>query len=331
MELDLPAGYTSRPFRGPDDFVPMTRALAAVRRHAGDNELPTPEIIAVTYASFSPADCVPTRDVALMLDPDGEVVGYARAAREAYENGDVTWLCFPVVHPDHLDEALFAATVRSLERHLGEVALEGDRPQWYASVAPHPGPDLPATGRAAWLESMGYTAVQYGAALVRPHLDDIPDLALPDGLELRPVRPEHLREIWEVHQEAFRGQWDFREPTEEDYRRFLDDPLNDTTLWKIAWDERGVVGQVKSFINADENDSEGRRRGYTEFISTRADWRNRGIAAALLCASLRELRDRGMTEAALGADVNNPSAFLLYQRLGFEVRLIEAFYRRPID
>lgn len=61
-----------------------------------------------------------------------------------------------------------------------------------------------------------------------------------------------------------------------------------------------------------------------------SDWRGRGVAAALLCASLRELRDRGLSEAALGADVDNPSAFGLYQRLGFVVTTYEAVYRKAI-
>jgi mycothiol synthase len=32
--------------------------------------------------------------------------------------------------------------------------------------------------------------------MVRPNLDDIPDFALPDGLEIRPVTTDHYRAIW---------------------------------------------------------------------------------------------------------------------------------------
>ena len=309
----------------------MTRVLAAVRTATIDGEMPTVEGLDVAYASFRDDECVPARDVALILTDAGVVVGYARTARELH--GDpphAHWLCFPIIDPAHRHEPLYTAAIRSMERHRTTVPLAVPPPDRYLAFSPHPGPGRPAAGSAAWLEAMGYEAFQFGAVLVRPNLDAIPDLALPDGLEIRPVEPAHLREIWDVHQEAFRGQWDFEEPTELDYQQFLDDPLTDTSLWKIAWDERGVVGQVKSFVNHEENAVRGRRRGYTEYISTRADWRNRGVAAALLCASLRELRDRGMTEAALGADVNNPSAFLLYQRLGFEVTAYEAVYAKPI-
>ena len=93
-----------------------------------------------------------------------------------------------------------------------------------------------------------------------------------------------------------------------------------------------VVGQVKAFINTEENAARGYRRGYTENISTHRDWRNRGIAGALLAMSLRELRERGLTEAALGVDTNNPGgAFELYTSLGFELRSYEAVYTRSLD
>jgi ribosomal protein S18 acetylase RimI-like enzyme len=167
---------------------------------------------------------------------------------------------------------------------------------------------------------------------VRPHLDDIAEKRLPAGVEVRPVTPELVRPVLEAHFEAFRGEWDFREPTEADYAEFEHDPYLDLSLWRVAWAGDTVVGQVKSYINTDENTERGYLRGYTENISTHHDWRNRGIAGALLAMSLHALRDRGMTEAALGVDTNNPGgAFQLYTGLGFELQSYEAIYTRPID
>jgi len=202
----------------------------------------------------------------------------------------------------------------------------------FRAYAPHPGPGLAATREAAWLEAAGYAAVRFTASLVRPDLENIPDLPLPAGVEMRPVAPEMVRPILEAHHENFRGDWDFTEATEEDFRRMLDDPLRDETLWKIAWSGATVVGQVKSFINAEENTEMGYLRGYTEYISTHIDWRNKGIAGSLLAASLLELKARGMTEAALGADTDNPGgAFQLYTKMGFELRSYEAAYAKPLS
>jgi hypothetical protein len=95
--------------------------------------------------------------------------------------------------------------------------------------------------------------VRFFAALVRSDLENIPDLSLPDGVEIRAVTLEMLRPIFDAHWENFRGDWDFKEAEDEDFQRFLDDPLRDETMWKIAWARDTVVGQVKSYINAQEN------------------------------------------------------------------------------
>ncbi len=330
MDVTLTDGYIARPYRGREDHQMMADVLGAVRRATSDNEVPNAEQFDNTYGKFLADDCVPTRDAVLVFTAEGEPVGYGRTMREVHEAGDVNWTCFPVLHPDHADEALFTPLMESMQRHLHTLGLGDPTPRWYLTFSAHPGPGFSAAGPSAWLEAMGYQPFQFGATLVRPHLDDIPDLPLPDGVEIRPVQPQHLRQIWDVHEEAFRGQWDFHGPAEVEFQQFIDDPLRDESLWKIAWAGDDVVGQVKSYISAHENSVVGRQRGYTEYISTRAGWRGRGIAGSLLCASLRELRSRGMTEAALGADVDNPSAFELYQRLGFQVPAFEAVYRRPI-
>jgi ribosomal protein S18 acetylase RimI-like enzyme len=154
---------------------------------------------------------------------------------------------------------------------------------------------------------------------------------LPDGVELRDVQPEQLRAIFDAHWEAFRDEWDFREQSEADWVEFIDHPYRDTTLWKVAWAGDTVVGQVKPYINDEENAARGVLRGYTEDISVHRDWRNRGIAGTLLAWSLQELRDRRMAEAALGVDTNNPGgAFQLYTSLGFELVAYEAVYAKPI-
>jgi ribosomal protein S18 acetylase RimI-like enzyme len=47
--------------------------------------------------------------------------------------------------------------------------------------------------------------------------------------------------------------------------------------------------------------------------------------------SLHELKERGMTEAALGVNTNNPGgAFQLYSGLGFELQSYEVAYTKAI-
>jgi mycothiol synthase len=324
--FDLPAPYTARRYRGREDHPAMVAVLARYREHVGDQELPTVEAMDQSYSRLQ--GCEPDTDVAL-VERAGEVVAYARTFFEDLEGGR-DCIVFCPVDPAHLTEALFGALLAGQEAHLAPRALEAATAR-YRGWARHPGPGLAADGEAAWFESAGYVATEWEATLVRPHLDGIPDRPLPEGVEVRPVTPEQVRPIVEAHLEAFRGEWDFHEPTEEDVLDIVDSPWCDESLWQVAWVGDTVVGQVKPFVNAAENAERGRLRGYTEYISTHRDWRNRGIAGALLARSLQALRDRGMTEAALGVDTNNPGgAFHLYTSLGFELRVYEAVYTRPV-
>ena len=76
----------------------------------------------------------------------------------------------------------------------------------------------------------------------------------------------------------------------------------------------------------------GLRRGWLDNVFTRRAWRRRGLAAALIARSLRLLRDRGMTSAALGVDADNPTgALALYEASGFQIHDRFAAWRKPMD
>ena len=49
---------------------------------------------------------------------------------------------------------------------------------------------------------------------------------------------------------------------------------------------------MKSYVDTAQNEEYGRKRGYTEAISTSRRWRRRGVAKALIVESIRELAAR---------------------------------------
>ena len=189
-------------------------------------------------------------------------------------------------------------------------------------------------GLAAMLEKNNYKPIRYVVEMVRPDLESIPDFPMPDGLEVRPVLPEHYRAIWDADKEAFRDHWGYSEPGEEEYQAWLDNKtIFQPQLWQIAWDMSTdeIAGQVRTFINTAENEKYNRKRGYTEFISVRRPWRKRGLARALIVRSLRLQKEHGMTESALGADSENISgATRVYEDCGFQVTKRHTIYRKPL-
>lgn len=183
-----------------------------------------------------------------------------------------------------------------------------------------------------WATAAGYRVEGYGVMMTRPLNDPIAPVALPDGLELRPVRIEDHRAIWDADTEAFQDHRDPAPRSESDYEGWYADPDIDTGLWLVAWDGDQVAGSVMNFVFREENARLGVKRGWLEHVSVRRPWRKRGLASALITLSMELLRDLGLDEAALGADAENLSgAVQLYERLGFRRMRTAARYRKAIS
>jgi ribosomal protein S18 acetylase RimI-like enzyme len=165
----------------------------------------------------------------------------------------------------------------------------------------------------------------------RPLDEPIPDAPLPAGLELRPVEERDHRQIWEGSEEAFRDHWENATRTESDFVNTYANPDVDTALWQVAWDGDEVAGVVMNAIFEEENERLGIKVGWLEEVAVRRPWRRRGLGAALIAGSLRTFRDRGMDEASLGVDAENPTgALALYERLGFRRHRSFRVYRKRI-
>ena len=176
--------------------------------------------------------------------------------------------------------------------------------------------------------------MRYGFDMVRPDLEEIPDLPLPRGLEVRPVGPDQYHAVWEAAEEAFRDEWGYTEDewTEDQYQGFVRQRTFMPGLWQIAWNGDEIAGMVLNFVDAEENREYGRQRGYTETICVRRPWRQRGLARALIARSFGLHKELGMTEAALGVDAQNPNgALALYKSMGFRTVRRVTTYRKPLD
>jgi ribosomal protein S18 acetylase RimI-like enzyme len=318
-------GVSFRNFRGAADYPDLARIItASARGEEGNDRFETPEALASAYEHLE--RCDPARDL-LVAEIDGTPVAYSRVTWDDEVDGPRIYrqVCF--VDPEFGGRGIGSALLAWNEARLRDIASTHETtPSVLEAWVNDANQAATALVRAA-----GFEPETYMAEMVRHSVVDLPDHPLPEGLEIRPVRDEDIRTIWEADVEAFRDHWGFVEQSDEDYERFLAFPYHDPTLWKIAWDDEGVAGQVKSFIKTDENEANGRLRGWTESISTSRRWRRRGVAKALIVESIRELAARGMTEVALGVHTENPNgAYQLYESLGYEVATTMTTYRKPL-
>jgi len=320
---------STRGVRSPDDYQHVAAILATSRPVDGYDTVRTAgqlEAAFGTFLGFDPAEGVRIAEI------DGQVVGFAYGAVD----GDHPELGRIVIHSGSVLPRWRGIGIgrRLLAEAQAAAARQGAR---------RPGP-APATtvlrsfvaetdhDARRLLEHDGHVIARYGYAMVRPTLADPPPVLLPDGIELRPARRSDLPAIGSALNEAFADHWGIASYSEAELNVFFDHPLyGQLDTWQVAWEGDRPVGGVLGFINEEENRILARRRGYTENIWTLRPWRGRGIATALIGANLRHLAARGMTEAALSVDTQNPTgAMSLYEKTGFVRSRTDLIYQRSV-
>jgi mycothiol synthase len=325
-------GITLRPFEGETDYPKILNVSQSSLLHDGQEPSATLEDIVNTYTHLHHSD--PSTDM-LFVEAQGTTVGYSRVWWEVEGSGK--WVGFQLgyVHPEWRHKGIGSALLSFNEQRLQQIACELKQSGELPVDAPCELDNFvneKEEHRTRLLEKHGYQPVRYAFNMVRPDLENIPNLPLPDGVDMRPAKMEHLRQIWEASNEAFRDHWGYIPDPWEQYEQMTSDPDFDPSLWRVAWDGDQIAGMVLSFINKDENELYGRKRGYTENICVRRPWRRHGLAKALIAQSLLALKERGMSEAGLGVDSQNISGALnLYLSMGYQVVRRSAIYRKTLD
>jgi ribosomal protein S18 acetylase RimI-like enzyme len=309
------AGLRLRPYAGEADLAEIMRIENLEAEADTIPERRNLEDLVAEYGHPSEA-FDPARDVTL-AEVDGRVV--AVGSRETIDTTDG-------FREHRVHGAVDPAWRR---RGIGRaMLLENERRQRDVAAAEHGasrrlfGSWTAATqaGNNALLASAGYEPARWFFDMVRRNLDDVADVPMPGGLEVRPITPELARAVWAADIEAFADHWGGFDHSEEHLQRWLASPHTDLSMWVVAFDGEEIAGGVLNTIDAAENAALGQQRGWLSSVFTRRPWRRRGLATALIARSLVLHRERGMDQAALGVDGDNPSgAFGLYEGLGFEV------------
>jgi mycothiol synthase len=309
-----PAGVAIRPWRDERDYDAMMEVFHRARIVDGTGwELSVDGIISDLRALGTRAE-----DSIIIAEVDGRMAGWIRVWDFGRSPDEGRLL----MHSGQVDPSW-------RRRGIGRALLTGAQVELARIRAAHGDPPGTTAGLHAWLfarnasaigllQGDGYRRLRYMIEMTRS-LDDLPSDQLPAGLTTRPVRLEDRHAIIRAMDAAMRDHRGWPEWTEEQLTGMVDHPLRgQLDVWQVAWAGDRVVGGVLGYIDAQENEVMGRRRGYTEGIFTVRDWRGRGVASALISRNLRLLRRRGMTEAALSVDTENPSGALgLYERHGF--------------
>jgi mycothiol synthase len=326
---DAPAipGLRFRRFRDATDWARLAELYRLAAIEDQDDEIPSPENLRIEVENKS--SFVIARDM-LIAEVDGQLVGEADGTA-TIRDGKPVHMLSGRVHPDWRRRGIGRALFHWNERRAHERASAEPELGGPGAVIGGFASEF-ESGNEALFESEGYRAFRYAFTMIQRHVQDAVPIEMPNGLEIRPVTPAQHRPIFEADDEAFQDHFEHRPITEGDFVATFSQPDLDTSLWKIGWDGDQVAGGIMTTIWKAENEALGVKRAWLESVFTRRPWRRRGLARALIGATLVELRKRGIEEALLGVDAENPTgALALYEGLGFEVKVRAKRYRKPLE
>jgi len=322
-------GLVLRPYAGEADIGEIVRIQNAEWAADGTGYRETVAEM-VAWFGHPSAQFDAARDVTI-AEVDGRMVGHARRGWVDTNDGLREYRSGGAVDPAWRRRGIGTALLKDGERLSGALASahDTDRPRVLGTFA-----EQRNAGANALALQFGYEPVRWFFDMERGALDtSLPDLPpLPDGIDVRPVEPEHLLPFWRADVEAFRDHWGGGDDSDEAFRRYQDSPDFDPSLWVVAWAGSEIAAGVVNTIYPAENEATRRRRGWLDSVFTRRPWRRRGVASALIARSLHTLAARGMDTAVLGVDADNPNGALhLYESFGFAVTDRSTAYRKPMD
>jgi GNAT superfamily N-acetyltransferase len=247
------------------------------------------------------------RQLVLLAEVDGEVVGAGRAGLITWTSEEGAANVLVMVHPDHRGRGIGASLYESLERHLRDIGAR--RVEGWAD-------DDEASGR--WCRNRGYERT-HEIRFSRLDLTDVgrlpPMPPMPDG-----VTVQSFAEAGPEAAHALDAEATLDEPGDMTfdsigYDEWLTDVWNNPLTDRDASTVVLVDGEPAAFtLIAADHDS---GRAWSGGTGTRRRHRGRGLAKIAKSVGLRHAAGSGITEALTGNDEVNGPMLAINEWLGY--------------
>jgi mycothiol synthase len=186
------------------------------------------------------------------------------------------------------------------------------------------------TDAIALVERAGMTPVRWFDQLVRP-LSVPLDVVTPDGVTIVGWDPARQEEVRQARNAAFADHWGSTVRTPESFAHWLAGSTTRLDISRLALQDDRVVGYSINEHFPDDAQVTGRVDGWIANLGVLRAARGRGVASALIGASVEAFRAAGFDHAMLDVDSANPSnAHELYRRLGFELLQTEVCHELTV-
>jgi mycothiol synthase len=308
---------TWRPAR-PADTAALP-ALFAAAEHAAPVGRPTePAEVQRWLASPGPGG---DRHAMVGVDGTGRLLAYAQATDMGVADGVLRISLAAVVDPDPaLGDEAGRRTHEWLIEHAGQIRRQRH-------------PDLPCVlgtrcaehdpTRLALLTDAGFETVFWQRVLVRSVVEPVTTVPVPDGITIVAYDKRYDEAARIAHNDAYADSpsallpephaWPHHTHAHPSYLAdasflALTDPAAEDT------GEQTIAGFLFSI---QQNDAADDHHAQLHCVGTRAPWRRRGVAGAMISRALAAYHHTGFQHATLEVRSTNDDAVRLYEHLGF--------------
>jgi mycothiol synthase len=255
----------------------------------------------------------------LAIAPGGQVAAFAWTFLDPKPRDEAQCYLWIEVHPEHRlkisDEALLDWAEACGRRRLAQIAPAGVPRDLRIGL------DEKQRDRVALIERRGYQPLRSFYRMRRDLGSPIPEVSLPEGLVLRTYTPDMSRALLDAFNDTFQDHWNFHPIDEDDWERFFMQRSSfRPDLSFLVMDGDRIAGYSVNRVSPEDNAQQGFNAGHVGQVGVRREYRKKGIATALLCASMRAFKAESLDYATLGVDAENlTGALKIYERVGFAV------------
>jgi mycothiol synthase len=260
--------------------------------------------------------------VHLVVREGDNLVGYAHVDVTDEVEGPSAEL---VVHPLHRRRGLGRVLVLAAVEAAAAADPAGRLRLW--AHGDHP-------SASALALSLGFTRSRVLWQMRRSLFAELPEVALPPGVHLRPFRPGEDDQAWvDLNKKAFadhpeQGKWELR-----DLRLRMREPWFDPAGFLLAQRDGELLGFHWTKVHGEvrREGEVGHHHdpiGEVYVLGLHPQAQGLGLGRALTVAGLRYLRARGLDQVLLYVEESNAAAAALYTRLGFARWSTDVLFRR---